>query len=44
MPADVSGVALKETDYIAFEYQAFNASGVSFYQIVMPDHLKKKTY
>ena len=44
MPADVSGVALKETDYIALECQAFDASGVGFYEIVMVDQLKKKTY
>ena len=45
MPADVSGVALKETDYVIFECQAFDASGVvGFYEIVMVDHLKKKTY
>ena len=44
MSADVSGVALKETDYVAFECQAFDASGVGFYEIVMADHLKKKTY
>ena len=30
MPANISGVALKETDYIAFECQAFDASGVGF--------------
>ena len=41
IPADVSGVALKETDYIAIECQAFDASGVGFYEIVMVDHLKK---
>ena len=40
-PADVSGVALKETDYIAIECQAFDVSGVGFYEIVMVDHLKK---
>ena len=44
MPANISGVALKETDYIAFECQAFDASGVGFYETVMVDHLKKKTY
>ena len=44
MPADVSGVALKETKYIAFECQTFDASSVGFYEIVMVDHLKKKTY
>ena len=33
MPANISGVALKETDYIAFECQAFDASGVGFYEI-----------
>ena len=44
MPANISGVALKETDYIAFECQAFDAFGVGFYEIVMADHLKKKTY
>ena len=42
MPADVSGVSLKETDYITFEFQAFDASGVGFYEIVMLDHLKIK--
>ena len=41
---DVSGVAPKETDFVAFECQAFDASGIAFYQIVMVDHLKKKTY
>ena len=41
IPADVSGVALKETDYIAIECQAFDASRVGFYEIVMVDHLKK---
>ena len=40
MPADVSSVAPKETDYIAFESQAFDASGVGFYEILMVDHLK----
>ena len=44
MPTDVSGVALKENDSIAFECQAFDASGVGFYKIVMVDHLKKKAY
>ena len=44
MPADVSGVVLKETDYIASECQAFDASVVGFYEIVMVNHLKKKTY
>ena len=44
IPANVSGVALKETDYIAFEYQAFDASCVGFYEIVMIDQLKKKTH
>ena len=44
IPADVSGVSLKETDYIAFEFQVFDASGVGFYEIVMVDHMKKKTY
>ena len=34
MPADVSGVALKETDYVAFECQSFDASGVGFYEII----------
>ena len=43
MRGDASGVALKETDYIASECQAFDASGVGFYEIVMDDHLKKKT-
>ena len=43
MPADLWGVALKETDYIAFECQPFDAFGVGFYKIVMVDHLKKKT-
>ena len=43
MPAEVSGVALKETDYVALECQTFDASGVRFYEIVMVDHLKKKT-
>ena len=41
IPADVSGVALKETDYIAIECQAFDASSVGFYEIVMVNHLKK---
>ena len=41
IPADVSGVTLKETDYIAIECQAFDASGVGFYEIVMVDHHKK---
>ena len=41
MPADVLGVALKETDYIAFECQIFDASGVGFYEIMMIDHLKR---
>ena len=40
MPADVSSVAPKETDYIAFECQAFDAFGVGFYEILMVDHLK----
>ena len=40
MPADVLGVALKETDYIAFECQAFDTSGVGFYEIVMANPLK----
>ena len=44
MPVDVSGVALKETDYVAFDCQAFDASGVGFYKIVMVDPLKKKAY
>ena len=35
MPADVLGVALKETHYVAFEYQASDASGVGFYEIMM---------
>ena len=39
MLADVSSVALKETDYVAFECQAFDASGVGFYEFVMVDHL-----
>ena len=43
MPADVSGVALKETD-VALQCQAFDASGVGFNEIVIVDHLKKKTY
>ena len=43
MPEDVSGVALKETDYIAIECQAFDASVVGFYEIVMVNHRKKKT-
>ena len=43
MPADVSGVALKETD-VALQCQAFDASGVGFYEIVIVDRLKKKTY
>ena len=43
MPADISGVALKETDYTAFECQAFDASGVGFYETMTVDHLKKKT-
>ena len=30
IPEDVSGVALNETDYIAFGYQALDASGVGF--------------
>ena len=34
MTADVSGVALKETDYVAFECQSFDASGVGFYEII----------
>ena len=42
MPADLSGIALKETDYVAFECQAFDASSVGFYEIVMVDHLKKE--
>ena len=42
MPADVSDGALKEIDYIAFECQAFGASSLGFYEIVMVDHLKKK--
>ena len=44
MPAGVSGVALKETDYIAVKCQAFDASSVGFFEIVMVDHLKKKPY
>ena len=44
MPANVSEVPLKETDYITFECSAFDASGVDFYEIVMVDHLKGKTY
>ena len=43
-PADVAGVALKETDYVAFECQEFDPSGVGFYEIVMVDHLKKKPH
>ena len=43
-PTDVLGVAEKETDYIAFEYQTFDASGVGFYEVVMIDHLKQKKY
>ena len=44
MHVDVSGVALKETDYIALECQVFDASGIGSYEIVMVDHLKKKPY
>ena len=44
IPADVSGVALKENDYVAFDCQEFDPSGVGFYEVVMVDHLKKKTY
>ena len=44
MSADISGVALKEIDYVAFEFQAFDASVVGFYETVMIDRLKKKTY
>ena len=44
MSADVSGVTLKETDYVAFGCQAFDASGIGFYEIVMVEHLKEKTY
>ena len=44
MSADVSGVTLKETDYAAFGCQAFDASGIGFYEIVMVEHLKEKTY
>ena len=44
MPAVVSGVALKETDYTAFKCQAFDASSVGFYEVMMVDHVKKKTY
>ena len=44
MHVDVSGVALKETDYIALECQVFDASDVGSYEIVMVDHLRKKPY
>ena len=40
MPVNVSGVALKEIDYIGFESHAFDASD----ETVMFDHLKKKKY
>ena len=40
----MSGVALEETEYIAFEYQAFDPSDVGFDEILMVDHLKKKIY
>ena len=43
-PWNVSGVALKETEYIAFECQAFDPSGVGFDEILMVDYLKKKIY
>ena len=34
----------KETNYITFECQTFDASGVGCDEIVMVDHLKKKKY
>ena len=44
IPMDVSGVSLKGTDYIAFESHIFYASGVGFDEIMIVNHLKKKTY
>ena len=40
MPVDLSGVELKET---AFQCQAFDTSSFALYEIVMVDHLRKKT-